>query len=88
MKNNKEVIEYLKPYTEMKGDQLKTKVIVNEITNLFEKYLSVEVDVKSSWVGVANINNRDVTIKRFLKRNGFIFHSVDQTYRRSYSHHE
>jgi predicted acyl esterase len=85
MKNNKEVIEYLIPYTTMKGEYLRTKVILDKETNLFETNLTVQIDIKSSWIGVANINNRDVTIKRFLKRNGFTYHSVDSTYRRPYS---
>jgi hypothetical protein len=84
MKNNEEIIEHLSPYTSMKGEELKTKVTIDKVTNLFEVYLSVMVDVKSSWVGVGGINNRDVTIKRFLKRNGFIYHSFDSTYRRPY----
>jgi hypothetical protein len=86
MKNNREVVEYLKPYTEMVGIHLKNKIIINRVTDLFDTHLSVKIDVKTSWVG--DVNNRDIAIKRFLKKNGFKYHSQDSTYRRLFFQHE
>jgi hypothetical protein len=68
MKTNKEVLEYLKPYTEMKGVYLDTLVVVHP--NIME-YMWVYIDIKSSWKGIGGTDTRHQTIKQYLKKNGF-----------------
>ncbi len=85
MKKNKEIIEYLKPYTEMGGIYLKTKVVVEEkVRGIFVDYMVVHIDIKSSWVGVGGTNTRHQTIKQYLTKNGFRYNEGVGSYQRPY----
>lgn len=85
MKTNKEIIEYLKPYTEMEGIYLSKKVVIfeKERSILFD-FMVVMIDIKSSWIGVGGTDTRHQTIKQYLTKNGFVYNEYELCYRRPY----
>lgn len=85
MKSNKDIIEYLKPYTEMEGIYLKTKVVITEkLRALDMDYMVVEIDVKTSWIGIGGTDTRHQTIKQYLTKNGFKYNGIMGSYYRPY----
>jgi len=85
MKSNKEIIEYLKPYTEMEGIHLKTKVMITERERgVICDYMVVYFDIKSSWENIGGTNNRHQTLKQHLTKNGFIYDEHHFRYVRPY----
>lgn len=81
MKSNKEVQEYLKPYTEMQGVFLQTKIVIYE---RFNDYMVIKIDGKCSWEGVDNSNARGNSIKSYLRTNGFMYNTFLDGYTRPY----
>jgi hypothetical protein len=81
MKSNKEILEYLKPYTEMQGVFLQNKIVVYE---RFYDYMVVKIDGKASWKGVDNSDSRGNSIKTYLRSQGFIYNSFLDGYTRPY----
>ncbi len=85
MKSNKEIIEYLKPYTEMEGIYLKNKIMVTEKERgIICDYMIVQIDIKSSWKGIGGTDTRHQTIKQYLTKNGFIYNEHQHHYVRPY----
>ena len=85
MKSNKEIIEYLKPYTEMPGTFFETLVVINEkVRGMIYDYMVVQIDIKSSWVGIGGTDTRHQTIKQHLTKNGFFYNEYDHCYMRPY----
>jgi hypothetical protein len=85
MKSNKEIIEYLKPYTEMEGIYFKTKVVIEEkVRGPLYDYMVVYFDIKSSWEGVDGTNTKHQTLKQHITKNGFIYVEYQQCYMRPY----
>jgi hypothetical protein len=70
MKSNQEILDYLKPYTEMKGVVYKTLV---EIIPKINNQMYVFIDIKSSWKGIEGTDTRHYSIKTHLKKNGFLY---------------
>lgn len=85
MKSNKEIIEYLKPYTEMEGIHFSKKVVIFEKVRgiLFDR-MEVMIDIKSSWIGVGGTDTRHQTIKQYLTKNGFVYNEYEGHYSRPY----
>ena len=84
-KSNKEVLEYLKPYTEMEGTYLDTLVEVDErVRNILYDIMVVRIDIKSAWEGIGGTDTRHQTIKQYLKKNGFEYIPYNHTYIRPY----
>jgi hypothetical protein len=87
MKTNKEILEYLKPYTEMEGIYLKTKVVIDEkVRGPLYDYMVVQVDIQSAWRNPNNYNDKGKgeSIKSYLRRNGFTYNEYQQCYMRPY----
>ena len=87
MKTNKEIIEYLTPYTQMEGTYLKTKVIINpKVRKIDTDYMVIQVDVMSAWRNPTNYNDKGKgeTIKSYLRRNGFRYNEYTLSYERPY----
>lgn len=85
MKTNKEVIEYLKPYTEMEGIYLPKKVVIYERERgIICDYMKVMIDIKSSWTGIGGTDTRHQTIKKYLTKNGFTYSPYGECYSRPY----
>jgi hypothetical protein len=70
MKSNQEIMDYLKPYTEMEGNVYKTLV---EIIPNIDNQMYVFIDIKSSWIGIGGTDTRHYSIKKHLKNNGFLY---------------
>jgi hypothetical protein len=85
MKTNKEIIEYLKPYTEMEGYTLSTLVEIDEkVRGLLYDMMVIRVDIKSSWIGIGGVDTRHQTIKQYLTKNGFRYNEYTHSYIRPY----
>lgn len=85
MKTNKEIIEYLKPYTEMEGIYLDSLVEIDEkVRNVVYDIMVVYIDIKSAWKGVGGVDTRHQTIKQYLKTNGFEYIEYNNSYIRPY----
>jgi hypothetical protein len=80
MKSNQEIMDYLKPYTEMKGNVYKT--LVEVIPNV-NNQMYVFIDIKSSWKGIGGTDTRHYSIKKHLKNNGFLYDESMGCYFRS-----
>ena len=79
MKTNKEILDYLKPYTEMDGICQSTKVLV------YEKYnnqLIVQIDIRASFDELPNGVAKADAIKGMLRSNGFTYHYHTGSYNR------
>lgn len=70
MKSNQEIMEYLKPYTEMEGIYHNTKVVI--IPKIMDQ-MWVFIDIKSSWKDIEGTDTRHYSIKSYLKKNGFLY---------------
>lgn len=64
VKSDKEILEYVKPYLNEPGRYFKNLVIVEQKIG----HMVIRVDTKGAFGGITG--NR---IKKFLKRNGFIY---------------
>lgn len=85
MKTNKEIIEYLNPYTEMRGCTLSTLVEIDEkVRGLLYDMMIVRIDIKSTWYGIGGTNTRHQTIKQYLTKNGFQYRELSGDYMRPY----
>lgn len=81
MKTNKEIIEYLKPYTQMKGNYYSTLVEIDEkVRGFICDVMVVRIDIKSSWIGVGGVDTRHQTIKQHLTKNGFRYSETGGCY--------
>jgi hypothetical protein len=79
MKSNKEILEYLKPYTEMDGMYLLTKV---EVYEKYDNQLIVKIDIKRSFDELEKPYAKADTIKQMLRSNGFLYHYYSDSYNR------
>jgi len=79
VKSNKEILDYLNPYTEMDGIFLPTKIVV------YEKYnnqLIVKIDIKGSFDKLEKPYAKADAIKQMLRTNGFLYHYYTDSYNR------
>ena len=83
-KSNKEIIDYLKPYTEMDGITLKGKVVIEKVRGLVMDIMVIHIDIKSSWIGIGGTDTRHQTIKQHLTKNGFWYNGMNMCYIRPY----
>jgi hypothetical protein len=79
MKSNKEILEYLKPYTEMDGMFLLTKV---EVYEKYDNQLIVKIDIKRSFDKLEKPYAKADAIKQMLRNNGFLYHYYSDSYNR------
>jgi hypothetical protein len=79
MKSNKEILEYLKPYTEMDGMYLLTKV---EVYEKYDNQLIVKIDIKRSFDELEKPYAKADAIKQMLRSNGFLYHYYSDSYNR------
>lgn len=78
MRTNKEVIEHLKPYTEMKGQFLNT--LVEVIPHKF--HLSIRLDFRTAFEDFKKPLTNKEGIKSYLRYNGFKFNWETDSYDR------
>jgi hypothetical protein len=79
MKSNKEILEYLNPYTEMDGIFLTTKV---EVYEKYNNQLIVKIDIKGSFDKLEKPYAKADAIKQMLRTNGFLYHYYTDSYNR------
>lgn len=86
MKTNKEIKEYLEPYTKMEGFYTKNLVTVQKVRGRIMDYLCVWFDVKGSWRGIGGTDTRHLSLKKHLTNNGFYYNEREGLYQRPYKH--
>ena len=78
MRTNKEVIEHLKPYTEMKGQFLNTLVEIIP----HKHHLSIRLDFRSAFDYMEKPYTNKEGLRSYLRYNGFKFNWETDSYDR------